>query len=712
MGPVRNLIPPVLPVSSVTNPPPCRQQHDVGETVQRLLNPSEKDCMMILELLDALGCSSVGDLAFLHDSDFDDSGASSVPPMQQRKLLLVSEFVRRGGKVEEVDDLGQLVQQVDCLRQVPAVPTPPIQSTSGDPKEDEGEEEEIVKLDVGGFPFKTTRKTLTSVPGSFFDAMLSGRHENPATQMEDGTYFIDRNGSMFDQVLNFLRHRDVVSLPQDTTEQETLAAEALFYGLDQLVHAIEMPKIDITACLSDEMVKIWDNEEEQRTAYRTKKAEDFTPDDDEEPRTAYRTMKRLDFKPYQGLVPLFSPDDSVQSLPLKYDPPEKTESVPLIINIHGKILLKKNQSVSVGSLNAFRSNFNQEHANVLHRLNDILLEEPVIIAGGSVLRALTVGDQLRPFYSWKGKSDIDIFLYAASPSEANRISRRIFYALAVDHERWVIVRSRGVITMHSWTDGAREKEVDQKVQIVLQLYESPAEVLIGFDVDCCCCAYDGREVWASARCLRAIRSRTNVLNPLHAWPNRPSYELRLGKYGARGFAIAVPGLDEKRIDNERIRQQTLDKLKGLARLLKVSFTMEKDATKTVPETPLCNGDLKVHAVADMGDCDILIAGRAYDHGTEGVIVPRVYCNGDPQFFHWQTLGSMPTEFPRARDVKDGAWAEIENAEGTDASVERVPDRLLDAWDTKKRSREHLNSESMLKFDLDNQYYGHAYEKTG
>lgn len=686
MGPARNPIPPVTPESSS---PPRRLQPGVGETLQRLLQPSEKDYTTILELLDALGCSSVGDLAFLQESDFD---ASSVPPMQQRKLFTIGEFVGRGGKVEEVADLGQLVQQVQSLRrlQEPPIPTPPTQSPTAQLDDEDKDDDEIVKLDVGGFLFKTTRKTLTSVPGSFFDSMFSGRHENPCSRMEDGTYFIDRDGTNFDHVLNFLRHRDVVSLPRDKTEQETLAAEADFYGLDQLVHAITMPKTDIMACLSQEMVKIWDDEEKLRTTYRTKKPEDYAPQ-------------------YEGLVPLFSVDDRVHSLPLNYDPPEITESVPLIMNIHGK-KLKKKQAVTVESLNDFRSNFNREHANVLHRLSDVLLEEPVIIAGGSVLRALTVGDELRPSSWWKGKSDVDIFLHAASAQEASRISRRIFYALAAEHERWVIVRSRGVITMHTWADRPWRMELGEKIQIVLRLFESPAEVLLGFDVDCCCCAYDGREVWVTPRFLHAIRSGTNVLNPLHAWPNRPSYELRLAKYGARGFAVAVPGLDNKRIDSERIRLQTLDKLKGLARLLKVSFTMEKDAAKKVPDAPLHNADLKQHAVEEMDDCDLLVSGRDdnYDGGIEGVIVPRVYGRGTPHGFNWQDRDS--SDFPLARDIKEGAWSEIENAE--EASVERVPDRLENAWDTNKRSREYLNSEGMQKFDLDNQYYDHAYEKTG
>jgi len=30
------------------------------------------------------------------------------------------------------------------------------------------------------------------------------------------------------------------------------------------------------------------------------------------------------------------------------------------------------------------------------------------------------------------------------------------------------------------------------IQIILRLYKSPAEILMGFDVDCCAVGYDGR----------------------------------------------------------------------------------------------------------------------------------------------------------------------------------------------------------------------------
>jgi hypothetical protein len=37
------------------------------------------------------------------------------------------------------------------------------------------------------------------------------------------------------------------------------------------------------------------------------------------------------------------------------------------------------------------------------------------------------------------------------------------------------------------------------VQVVLRIYKSPAEVIMGFDIDACALAYDGTRVWALPR---------------------------------------------------------------------------------------------------------------------------------------------------------------------------------------------------------------------
>ena len=60
-----------------------------------------------------------------------------------------------------------------------------------------------IKLNVGDHYFTTTRQTLTKDPNSMLAAMFSGRFDmKPA---EDGAFFIDRDGTNFRFILNYLR---------------------------------------------------------------------------------------------------------------------------------------------------------------------------------------------------------------------------------------------------------------------------------------------------------------------------------------------------------------------------------------------------------------------------------------------------------------------------------------------------------------------------
>ena len=61
-----------------------------------------------------------------------------------------------------------------------------------------------VKLNVGGYRFETSVQTLTSVPDTYFASMFSGRFElTPLTSSSE--YFIDRCGSVFHHVLDYMR---------------------------------------------------------------------------------------------------------------------------------------------------------------------------------------------------------------------------------------------------------------------------------------------------------------------------------------------------------------------------------------------------------------------------------------------------------------------------------------------------------------------------
>lgn len=82
---------------------------------------------------------------------------------------------------------------------------------------------------------------------------------------------------------------------------------------------------------------------------------------------------------------------------------------------------------------------------------------------------------------------------------------------------------------------------------------SISEILIGFDIDCCCVAYDGSKVYAIPRSRRAISTHCmymiatliliSLLGNLVDLSRRSfTYEDRLLKYARRGFKIAIPGM--------------------------------------------------------------------------------------------------------------------------------------------------------------------------
>ncbi|KAL3905004.1 MAG: hypothetical protein SGARI_004659, partial [Bacillariaceae sp.] len=143
-----------------------------------------------------------------------------------------------------------------------ATPTPYISKT--------------VILDVGGQTFKTTRASLGRVPGSFFEAMVSGRHLHPtaaataegATGSNNNEFFVDRDPTHFRHILNYLRTGAVVTLPKADEDREELVIEADFYGLTDLVRALKYPALDVTDFLPAQVVDFQQEERKMRKRLR------------------------------------------------------------------------------------------------------------------------------------------------------------------------------------------------------------------------------------------------------------------------------------------------------------------------------------------------------------------------------------------------------------------------------------------------------------
>jgi hypothetical protein len=101
-----------------------------------------------------------------------------------------------------------------------------------------------IKLRVGGVPFETSLTTLTSIPDNFFASMFSGNYEM-LPDGDDGSYFIDRDGTHFRHILNFLREPDSTSNNKTCyglltkLEQVELDKELKFYGLYDRFHVVD-----------------------------------------------------------------------------------------------------------------------------------------------------------------------------------------------------------------------------------------------------------------------------------------------------------------------------------------------------------------------------------------------------------------------------------------------------------------------------------------
>ncbi|KAK2548346.1 BTB/POZ domain-containing protein kctd15-like [Acropora cervicornis] len=101
----------------------------------------------------------------------------------------------------------------------------------------------ILNLNVGGIVYTTTLRTITRDPNSLLGRMFSGTNEVACTCDSKGNYFIDRDGSLFRHILNFLRTWELC-LPQPFDEFEQLSADADFYQVGDLIKALQTRRED------------------------------------------------------------------------------------------------------------------------------------------------------------------------------------------------------------------------------------------------------------------------------------------------------------------------------------------------------------------------------------------------------------------------------------------------------------------------------------
>lgn len=95
-----------------------------------------------------------------------------------------------------------------------------------------------IHFNVGGQQYSTMASTLGREPESVLAQMI--KSDENREKIENGQeLFIDRDGQLFGQILNYLRDGDQWILPSEDEVRNCLLREAEYFKLDELAHWIK-----------------------------------------------------------------------------------------------------------------------------------------------------------------------------------------------------------------------------------------------------------------------------------------------------------------------------------------------------------------------------------------------------------------------------------------------------------------------------------------
>ncbi|KAJ5557633.1 hypothetical protein N7513_003219 [Penicillium frequentans] len=216
------------------------------------------------------------------------------------------------------------------------------------------------------------------------------------------------------------------------------------------------------------------------------------------------------------------------------------------------------------SLEIVKTKFARSTEDILQNLD----WSNIVVAGGSVSNSL----HHRGSWDLPPDADIDIFLYGLQERDLKEKVLAIWNTICENSaQKWAAQDPSGTLEEPGRELADRTVNVitifsphyKRRVQIVLRLYRSISEILVGFDIDGSAVAFNGHQVYASPRAIAAFISGANRIDIDRI---SPSYVHRLVKYRGRGLEPYFPELIRDRI-NPAIYGRPKNHLTGLAQLL-------------------------------------------------------------------------------------------------------------------------------------------------
>lgn len=181
----------------------------------------------------------------------------------------------------------------------------------------------------------------------------------------------------------------------------------------------------------------------------------------------------------------------------------------------------------------------------LFELYPILLSinlDNVMIAGGSIgtiLQKLAKGEVVE----LEAHQDIDLFLYGLTKEKAFAKAVALISQIKACNSKFNFIRTECAFSLIT------EK---QKIQIVLKIYETPSQIIHGFDLGSAMIGiYKHFRKFRLITCKLGLYSLEHRINTVTTKNCSTTYELRLHKYLRRGFKIVLPNLNMAKI----IKQQ-------------------------------------------------------------------------------------------------------------------------------------------------------------
>ncbi|KAG8834292.1 hypothetical protein FRC20_007488 [Serendipita sp. 405] len=166
----------------------------------------------------------------------------------------------------------------------------------------------------------------------------------------------------------------------------------------------------------------------------------------------------------------------------------------------------------------------------------------IFVAGGLVLGSLLcvdVEDAVNTPEQWES-SDVDIYIYGLTPAQANDKIRHLYDIF----KRNLPSDAPTLVVRNSKTISFISQYPIRRFQIILKMCQSPAEVLLNFDLDICAMGYDGKQLYMLPRAARALETGYNIftmdmVQGHYLGTRRASQEQRVFKYARKGYGIRI-----------------------------------------------------------------------------------------------------------------------------------------------------------------------------